>query len=406
MALKRDITAQLKLEAQYQQAQKMESVGRLTGGVAHDFNNILAIILGYTEMGLQLVEPSQKLHAYLEKILEATNRSADIVRQLLAFSRKQTIAPKVLDLNRTVAGMLAMLQRLIGEDIDLVWRPAPELSPIKMDPAQIDQILVNLCVNARDAISGIGKITIETNTARLDADYCAQNADAVAGEYAVLVVSDSGCGMKQEVIDKIFEPFFTTKDLLGTGLGLSTVYGIVKQNNGCINVYSEPGKGTSFKIYLPLHKDATLWKDEENSAPLAMSRGETVLLVEDDPIILELGLAMLEKLGYRVLTANAPDEALQRAGQESGTIDLLITDVIMPGMNGKELAQQLLALYPALKLIYISGYTANVIAHHGVLDPGVQFLQKPFSIRDLSGKIRDVLDASIKNEGTVQDDRL
>ena len=397
VALKRDITAQLKLEAQYQQAQKMESVGRLTGGVAHDFNNILAIILGYTEMALQLAEPSQKLHSYLERIFEAANRSADIVRQLLAFSRKQTIAPKVLDLNRTVAGMLAMLQRLIGEDIDLAWLPSPDLSPIKMDPAQIDQILVNLCVNARDAIAGIGKITIETSTARLDAADCAQNTDARAGEYAVLAVSDSGCGMKQEVIDKIFEPFFTTKDLLGTGLGLSTVYGIVKQNNGFINVYSEPGKGTTFKIHLPLHKDATVWKDEENPGPLAMSRGETVLLVEDDPIILELGFAMLEKLGYRVLTANTPDEALQRAGQVSGTIDLLITDVIMPGMNGKELAQQLLRLYPALKLIYISGYTADVIAHHGVLDPGVQFLQKPFSIRDLSGKIRDVLDETIKN---------
>ncbi len=392
VAIKRDITAQLKLEAQYQQAQKMESVGRLTGGVAHDFNNILAVIIGYTEIAMGQVDPAQKIYSYLEIILDAANRSADIVRQLLAFSRKQTIAPKMLDLNHTVAGMLKMLQRLIGEDIDLAWIPEPNLPPIKMDPTQIDQILANLCINAQDAIDGTGKVTIETDIAHFDADYCADNADALVGSYVLLSVSDNGCGMSREVIDKIFEPFFTTKDLLGTGLGLSTVYGIVKQNDGFINVYSEPGKGTTFKIYLPIPHDAALQSGVVRLEPPRLSRGETILLVEDDPTILEMGLTILAKLGYRVLTAHSPEEALQQAGDHTGSIDLLITDVIMPGMNGKELAQQLIALYPALKLIYMSGYTANVIAHHGVLDRGVHFLQKPFSVQDISAKIREVLD--------------
>lgn len=294
--------------------------------------------------------------------------------------------------------MLKMLQRLIGEDIDLAWIPAPDLAPIKMDPAQIDQILANLCVNARDAIDGIGQVTLETQMACLDSDYCAQNEGFIAGEYAMLSVSDNGCGMEHEVIVKVFEPFFTTKDLLGTGLGLSTVYGIVKQNNGFINLYSEPKKGTTFKIYLPVHKDATLWKESEKTGPLAMGQGESILLVEDDPNILIMGRTMLKKLGYRVLTANSPDEALRRAGQHTGTLDLLITDVIMPGMNGKELSQQLLMLYPTLKLIYMSGYTANVIAHHGVLDAGVHFLQKPFTGWDISTKIREVLDEAQQKE--------
>ncbi len=392
VAIKRDITAQLSLEAQYLQAQKMESIGRLTGGVAHDFNNILAVILGYTEMALAQTDASHNLHAYLEKIYDAANRSADIVRQLLAFSRKQTIAPKMLDLNETVEGMLQMLRRLIGEDIDLTWLPAPGLLSIKMDPVQIDQILANLCVNARDAIVGTGKITIATERVRIDEDYCANNAGFIPGEYVVLSVSDNGCGMEEKTVNQIFEPFFTTKGLLGTGLGLATVYGIIKQNNSCIEVATEPGQGSAFKIYLPLCEDGAIEKEEKNAEPPEMSRGETILLVEDDQDILEMTLSLLETLGYRVLSTDSPSEALRLAEEHTGEIDLLITDVVMPGMNGKELSHCLLSLYPELKRIYISGYTADVIAHHGVLDEGAHFLQKPFSVRDLSVKIQEVLD--------------
>lgn len=399
VAIKHDITEQLKLEAQYTQAQKMESVGRLTGGVAHDFNNILAVILGYTEMALEQVSPTERLHSDLEKIYDAANRSADIVRQLLAFSRKQTIAPKVLDLNETVAGMLNMLRRLIGEDIDLTWTPKANLALIKIDPSQVDQILANLCVNARDAIDGVGKITIETNTVKLDQEYCNDNLGFKPGEYVKLSLSDDGCGIEKEVAAKIFEPFFTTKGLNGTGLGLSTVYGIVKQNNGFINIYSEPGEGTTFKIYLPIQNDETAWKADTQQESPETSRGETLLLVEDDVTILEMSVTLLERMNYRVLTANSPAEALRIAEEYTGKIDLLVTDVIMPEMNGKALSHRLLELLPGLKVMYMSGYTANVIAHHGILDEGIHFLQKPFSKRELSKKIREVLE--VENEANL-----
>ncbi len=391
VAIKRDITAQLKLEEQYLQAQKMESVGRLTGGVAHDFNNILAVIIGYTEIAMEQVNPDEKLHSDLEKIHEAANRSADIIRQLLAFSRKQTIAPKVIDLNDAIEGMLKMLRHLIGEDIDLTWNPTVDRAPIKIDPSQVDQLLANLCVNARDAIADVGKVTIETGTVILDQEYCDNNLGYLPGEYVVLSVSDNGCGMEKDIVDKIFEPFFTTKGMLGTGLGLSTVYGIVTQNHGFINIYSEPGEGTLFKIYLPIQKDETVWKAEVKREDPEMSQGETILLVEDDKAILELSLTMLERLNYRVLPANSPSEALRQAEKYVGKIDLLITDVIMPEMNGKALSATLLASFPDLKVMYISGYTANIIAHHGILDKDVHFLQKPFSGRDLSAKVRESL---------------
>lgn len=368
VAIKRDISAQLKLEDQFIQAQKMESVGRLTGGVAHDFNNILAVIIGYTELAMEQVRPSEEVYSSLEKIYDAAKRSADIVRQLLAFSRKQTIAPKVLNLNDTVAGMLKMLAHLIGEDIDLTWNPEANAAPILIDPSQADQILANLCVNARDAIDGVGKITIETNTVTLDQEYCDNNLDFRPGEYVVLSVSDNGCCIEKAIIDKIFEPFFTTKGTLGTGLGLSTVFGIVKQNNGFVNLYSELGVGTTFKIYLPTRKAATLWTAEPVLERPEMSSGETILLVEDDKSILEMGVTMLERLNFSVLTANSPAEAVRLAQEHAGTIDLLITDVIMPEMNGKALAHQLLELSPDLKVLYMSGYTANVIAHHGILE--------------------------------------
>jgi PAS domain S-box-containing protein len=380
------------LEQQLQQAQKMESVGRLAGGVAHDYNNMLSVIIGYAELALDKVDPADPLHGDLTEILNAAKRSNDITRQLLAFARKQTINPAVLDLNETVEGMLKMLRRLIGEDIDLLWRPGPELWPVKMDPTQIDQILANLCVNARDAIAGVGHITIETHNISIDDQYCRDHAGFFPGEYVLLAVSDDGAGMDRQMLENIFEPFFTTKEVSkGTGLGLATVYGIVKQNKGFINVYSEPGKGTTFKIYLPGHtaEDQTLVTDKPEEIPLGS--GETVLLVEDEPGIMKMGQVMLQRLGYEVLVADSPAGALAQARNHGAPIHLLITDVVMPEMNGRRLAEAVESICPEIKVLYMSGYTADVIANHGVLDKGLHFIEKPFSIRDLAAKIRHVL---------------
>jgi len=392
VAIKRDITAQLKLEAQYLQAQKMESVGRLTGGVAHDFNNILAVIIGYAEMALDKMDPAHPVHADLDKIHEAAMRSADIVHQLLAFSRKQAIDPKILDLNATVEGMLKMLRRLIGEDIELRWSPQPELPLIKMDPAQIDQILANLCVNARDAIDGAGAITIATSHTWLDAAFCANHPGLEPGAHVVLSVADNGCGMEPGLIENIFEPFFTTKGVLGTGLGLATVYGIVQQNQGVIVAESAPGGGATFRVYLPAQGPGVAWTKEARPEPALPGRGETILVVEDDPSILELSRTMLTTLGYRVLTAGSPGEAILQVEQFAGRIDLLMTDVIMPEMNGKDLARRLTLRRPEMRLLYMSGYTADVIAHHGVLDGHIHFLRKPFFTHELSQKLREALD--------------
>jgi signal transduction histidine kinase len=381
-----------KLEAQLQLAQKMESVGRLAGGIAHDFNNLLTVILGHAQLGLMKTDPSLPLFANLKEIYKAGERSADLTRQLLAFARKQTVAPTVLNLNNTVTGMLNMLQRLIGEDIELTWLPATDLWPVNMDPSQIDQILVNLCVNARDAISGVGKITIETVNIVCDDSYCDHHSDFVLGEYVLLVVSDDGCGMDKETLGNIFEPFFTTKGVgEGTGLGLATVYGIVKQNNGFINVYSETDHGTTFKIYLPRHDVASGQAQAESVEVLAVGGRETILLVEDERAILELTTTMLEMQGYTVLSANTPGEAIHMAEEHSGEIHLLVTDVIMPRMNGQDLAKKLLRFYPHIKHLFMSGYTANVIAHNGMLEAGVNFIQKPFSMQDLATKVREVL---------------
>ena len=384
-----DITEREQLHAQLQQAQKMESVGRLAGGVAHDFNNMLGVIFGHIEMALDDVDPAAPLHASLQAIQHAAERSAALTRQLLAFARKQTIAPKVIDINETVAGMLNMLRRLIGEDIDLLWQPGENLLPVKVDPSQIDQLLANLCVNARDAIEGVGNITIETASAAFDEAYCAAHHGFVPGEYILLAVSDDGCGMDKKTLNQIFEPFFTTKEQgKGTGLGLASIYGMVKQNNGFINVYSEPGQGTTFRIYLPVYmakSDEVVGKAPE----LPAERGhETILLVEDEPAILEMTTMMLERLGYSVVAAATPGEAIRLALEYRGKINLLMTDVVMPEMNGRELAGNLLSHYPDLKRLFMSGYTANVIAHHGVLDEGVHFIQKPFSMKDLGGKLR------------------
>ena len=383
-----------KLENQLQQAQKMESVGRLAGGVAHDFNNMLAAILGYAEIALGQVDPAQPLHEDLVEIRRAAERSAELTRQLLTFARKQTVAPRVLDLNDTVSGMLKMLQRLIGEDIHLEWHPAANLWAVKVDPSQIDQILANLCVNARDAIADVGKITIESRNKIFDEEYCIDHGGFAVGEYVMLAVSDDGRGMDKATRAHIFEPFFTTKGVgEGTGLGLATVYGAVRQNNGFINVYSEPGAGTTFAVYLPRHADEVEPARPQSAAGPALRGQETILLAEDEPAVLKLTTKLLEAQGYTVLVAHGPVEAMRIARQYSGEIRLLMTDVVMPEMNGRDLANNISALHPHLKRLFMSGYTANVIVHHGVLDVGVQFIQKPFSARDLAAKVREVLDS-------------
>jgi two-component system, cell cycle sensor histidine kinase and response regulator CckA len=387
-----DITDLKRMEAQLQQAQKMESVGRLAGGVAHDFNNMLGVILGHAELALLKIGPDEPLQGNLQEIKKAAERSAALTSQLLAFARKQTVAPKVVDLNETVESALKMLRRLIGENIDLAWLPGRNLEPIFIDSSQVDQILTNLCINARDAIVGTGKVTIETDNVVLDEEYCARHAGFLPGEYVMLAVSDNGCGMDTETISHIFEPFFTTKEMgKGTGLGLAMVYGAVKQNKGFINVYSELGHGTTLKIYLPRHTAKVVSRPEPGQVRAPTAGGEAILLVEDEPAILKMTTQMLQEMGYVVVTAGTPGEAIRLAREYQGEIDLLITDVVMPEMNGRDLARNIISIYPGLKRLFMSGYTANVIAHHGVLDEGVHFIQKPFSMSDLRRKLREAL---------------
>jgi PAS domain S-box-containing protein len=390
---KRAEAAREKLEDQLRQAQKMESVARLAGGVAHDFNNMLCVIIGRAELALAKLSPADPTRSDLLEVIMAGRHSASLTRQLLAFARKQVIAPRVLDLNDTVGGILTMLQRLIGENIDLRWEPGTNVWSVKMDPSQVDQILANLVVNARDAITDVGKVTIATEKVEIDAVYCTTHADAAPGSYVMLAVSDNGQGMDQEVVAHLFEPFFTTKETgKGTGLGLATVFGIVKQNHGFIDVHSEPGKGTAFKIYLPRHESA--------EAPLAAGEiitetptgTETVLLAEDEPILLELAKIQLEELGYTVLAADTPVKAIRLAKKHAGEIQLLMTDVVMPEMSGRELLKQINLQLPGIKCLYMSGYTADIITQQGVLDEGIHFLQKPFSSATLAVKVREALE--------------
>ena len=384
---------QIKTEKQLQQAQKMESVGRLAGGVAHDFNNMLGVILGHTELALLQTDKDNDLVSDLNEIQKAAQRSADITKQLLAFARKQSISPRQMDLNDTVESMLNMMRRLIGEDIDLLWKPSAHLWPVEMDPSQIDQILANLCVNARDAIEGVGRLSIETGRQTFDKEYCNEHPGFIPGDFVMLAVSDNGCGMDRKTLDNLFEPFFTTKDVgKGTGLGLATVYGIVKQNRGFVNVYSESGQGSTFKIYLPRMIEEKNVDKTGLQKKAADGGTETILLVEDEPSILQMTRMMMEKKGYTVLTAATPSKALEKAKNYSDTIDLLMTDVVMPEMNGRDLAEEITKIYPAIRLLFMSGYTANVIAHQGVLDEGVAFIPKPFSMEDLAKKLREVLD--------------
>jgi len=390
---KRGAEERKKLEEQLFHAQKMESVGRLAGGVAHDFNNMLGVIIGRAEMALQQDVPTDKLRRNLEEILKAGLRSADLTRQLLAFARKQIAVPKVLDLNDTISGMFKMLRRLIGENIDLLWAPELDLWKVKIDPSQVDQILANLAVNARDAISEVGAITLRTGNVVIDDSVRAETPEFIPGEYVLLTVSDTGAGMSKEVCENIFEPFFTTKDLgKGTGLGLSTVYGIIKQNDGFIYVASEPGKGTAFKIYLPRFRAEIAEVPSDEAVARRATGTETILLVEDDETILNLSRTILANLGYTVLATRAPGKAIQLVREHPGELHLLITDMVMPGMNGRELAEQLGAIRPNLKRLYMSGYTADLIAHRGILGRGVNFIQKPFGNDELAAKVRQVLD--------------
>ena len=381
------------LRAQLLQAQKMESVGRLAGGVAHDFNNMLGVILGYAQLAITETSAGEKLHGDLQEIINAARRSTDLTRQLLAFARRQNIDPRVLDLNEITASLLNMLQRLIGEDIKLVWKPGHNLSLVKMDPAQIDQLLVNLTVNSRDAIDGVGVMTVETNNTYFDEAYCRDHVGFVPGDYVMIAISDDGRGIPEDVIDQVFEPFFTTKETgKGTGLGLATVYGIVKQNGGFINVYSEPDQGTTVRIYIPT-VEGEVQEAREIEAKIAVGGKETVLIVEDEKEILNISKTVLERAGYTVLSNTNPAAALSLAGKYEGVIDLLVTDVIMPEMNGKDLRDRLVELRPRIKVLFMSGYTADVITERGVLEAEVTFLQKPFSVNALATKVREVLDS-------------
>ncbi len=400
VAFVRDISARLKaveerekIEAQLIQSQKMESVGRLAGGIAHDFNNMLGVILGYSELIKAKLAPHDPVIHDLEKIQDAAMRSQDITQQLLAFSRKQVFEPKVFNVNELISNFANSLSRLIGEDITLKFLPCQDIANIKFDPTKVEQILMNLAVNARDAMPKGGYLTFETANVNLDEAYCREHIGFIPGEFAQISVSDNGIGMDAETISHIFEPFFTTKEIgKGTGLGLATVYGIVKQGGGFINCYSEPGRGTTFKIYLPVSTgNIEPLKRVENQGPVLGS--ETVFLVEDDELVRNVTKESLGQLGYTVLSAAEPEEALAVFADKQGVVDLLITDVVMPKMNGKDLYEKLKSVKPDLKVLYMSGYTANAIVHHGVLDEGVQFISKPFKISELSNKVRDALRA-------------
>lgn len=393
ISLLADSSEKLRLEHQLRLAQRLEAVGQLAGGVAHDFNNLLTIISGYSDLALSQLNPKDSLRNNLEEILKAANRASSLTNQLLAFSRRQVLKPKVLDLNLIIADLERMMRRLIGENIDVITILKPDLGRVKADPGQIEQVIVNLAVNARDAMPEGGKLIIETSNAELDAGYASQHVGTKPGSYVVISVSDAGHGMDAETQAHIFEPFFTTREQgKGTGLGLATVYGIVKQSGGNIWVYSEPGHGTTFKIYLPL-----LRRREDEAGPLpsppAPGRGiETVLLVEDEERVRELVKEVLSKQGYTVLTAGNGEEGLAISQREPRRIDLLLTDVVMPRMSGRELAENLARARPPLKVLYMSGYTDNAILQKGMLDPEMKFIQKPFTPEALARKVREVLD--------------
>lgn len=396
-----DITERIETEAerarlqeQLSQAQKMESIGRLAGGVAHDFNNMLLVILGHAELA-GAGAANGALQSHISEIRNAALRSADLTRQLLAFARQQAVVPRPMDLNLATDGMRKLLERLIGESVQLNWCPGPTLWKVKMDPSQVDQILANLCVNARDAINGVGDIAIETANVTLDASDGGDEPEFTPGDYVRLSVRDNGCGMESAVLARIFEPFYTTKKPgKGTGLGLSTVYGIVRQNNGFIRAQSEPSRGTTFIIDLPRYTGVAQADDRaELSVPPSQSGSEVILVVEDEVSILKLAQSMLENLGYTVLSAATPSEAIRLAESGASPIHLLLTDIVMPEMSGRDLAEALVRRFPGLRHIYMSGYTADIISQDEIQREGANFIQKPFGIQELAARVRHALDA-------------
>lgn len=388
---------QEKTEAQLRQAQKMESVARLAGGVAHDFNNMLSIIIGFSEMVKEKLNPNDPLCHDMQEILTAARKSADLTRQLLAFSRQQAIATQCLEINEIVESSQKMLGRLIGEDIELTFTPGNDLWKVNMDPSQVDQILANLAVNARDAISGVGSIAIETKNIFLDKDYCVSHDGFKPGEYVLLSFCDSGTGMDKETMEKVFEPFFTTKEEgKGTGLGLSTVYGIAKQNNGFVDVYSEINKGSTFNIYLPQYSGFDMQQSSSSQATMAQGGSETVLLVDDEEQLKEFCKRILEKKGYTVLSAIHPEEAILLAERHNGDIHLLVTDIIMPTMNGKKLYDKIVQLKPGIKTLFMSGYMSDRVKSEGIQIDQENFIQKPFNNNDFFMKIRHIIDNDIE----------
>jgi PAS domain S-box-containing protein len=395
-----DVTERRALEQQLRQAQKMEAVGRLAGGIAHDFNNLLMVISGYSEFLLERIGDDQEMRGHAREIANAAERATSLTRQLLAFSRKQMLDPKIVDLNSVVAENVKMLTRLIGEDIDLVMVPGQDIGAVKADPGQIEQVIMNLAVNARDAMPKGGKLTIETANVTLDANYARFHAPAKPGDYVMLAISDTGMGMDAETQAHIFEPFYTTKGLKGTGLGLSTVYGIVKQSEGYIWLYSETGKGTSFKIYLPrFSATGEALATQPALAQEQTTKGhETILLVEDEENLRRLARQSLENQGYNVIDAPDGAAAIKISQAHPGPIHLLLTDVIMPGMNGRELANKLSPTRLEMRVLFMSGYTENHIGHNGTLDEGVTLLQKPFTLSALRSKVREMLDTPLPQE--------
>ena len=399
LGIYQDVTQRGVLERQLRMAQKMEAVGRLSGGIAHDFNNLLGVIIGYIQVIKRSLVSGNPLHEYAEEIEKASQRAVALTRQLLAFSRQQVLEPVVLNLNALVADMQKMLPRLIGEDIDLNLVFEPALGQVKADPGQLEQVVMNLAVNARDAMPDGGKLTIQTDNAEIDPAFAREHAGSKPGRYVKLVVSDTGIGMDQETQAQIFEPFYTTKGRdKGTGLGLATVYGVVKQSNGYITVDSEKGKGAAFSIYLPLVEQHVEAPAKSNPERLDVHGSETILLVEDAEPLRKLAQLFLKENGYRVVVAADGSEAQEVAAQISGPIDLLLTDVVMPGINGRVLAERLAPLHPAMKVLYMSGYTDSFIAGHGVLEPGTHLLRKPFTEEVLVRKVRDLLDGRTEEE--------
>lgn len=388
-----DITERKTLEVQLAQSQKLEAIGRLAGGIAHDFNNLLTIITGFDRFLLDRLSTMDPLRGYAEEIMKAAERASAMTKQLLAFSRRQIVQPKIVDLNKAVRESEQMIRRLMGENIDLVYRLSDNAGRVRIDPSQLDQIVLNLLINSRDALPRGGRVTVETAKVQLGEDYAKTHVGVVPGRFAMLAVTDNGLGMDRSVQEHIFEPFFTTKPMdQGSGLGLATVYGIVKQNGGDIWVYSEVGKGTTFKVYLPRIQRKGDAEAMAGDVSNKLKGSETVLVVEDERGVRDLICTLLSDKGYNVLVAASPREALEQTSREQGHVDLLLTDVVLPEMSGHELSQKLRLDRPGMKVVYMSGYTENTIVHHGVLEEDVQFVAKPFTFEELLSKVRSTLD--------------